>query len=158
MSLFLFHFLAFFFFSSSPLLRPLVLLLFFFQLSTFAFSVYLFTTVLFFHGVEMCFSQYAWQRKMKKTYTARFLVWIPIFTCFFSPLSVLLYLFCAATCQDGKSSLSLVWQYPCSVYIRSALNRMQKCYLSMSTTDTVNQKTVQFLMFVSIKLWFNLNM
>lgn len=104
-------------FFSSPLLSPL--LLSFFNsplLPSLSISLPLSSSSVVFRCVSACMHD---RGKKKKTYTSWFLVWIPKFTCFF-PFSVLLYLFCTDICQDGKSSVLLVWQYPCSVYIQSA--------------------------------------
>lgn len=121
MSLFLFHFLAFFFFLrpysdlsrsffNSPLLPSLSMSL---PLLPWCWDVF----------QPVCMTE-----ENEKTYTAWFLVWVMIFTSLFFPLSVLLYLFCTDTCQDGNSSLSLVWHYPCCVYIQSALTLAQKLF------------------------------
>lgn len=152
MSLFLFHFLAFFF--SSPLLRPL--LLFFFNsplLPSLSISLPLSSSSMVLRCVLACMHDRGKWKNLHGSVSGL----DPNIHLLFSPF-FLLYLFCADTCQDGKSSLSLVWQYPCSVYSKCFNPYGQKLFICIYNSGIVNQKTVQFLMFVSIKLWFNLNM
>lgn len=133
MSLFLFHSLACSFFSS-PLLKPLVLIFFF--LKPLHFCCRSLSLSLLLSSSSSSFEMYSAsvrdrrKRKKKKNDYTELGFWFWSNTHLLFSLSFLLYLFCRNTCQDGKSSLSLVWQCPRSVYNLSALTLTHKNYFT----------------------------